>query len=101
MDEVRTRDGWADFWGAITGSAGPALTVALSILAVAILVFTLAMFLWHKMRGKESNRNAIIFAIVIGAAFAAPGIIFPVALWIVDAVANMGLALIDRARENG
>ena len=84
---------WNTFWNAITSSAGPQLTNVLSVLGVALLVFTLAAYFWQRARNKGSDTGKLWWAVAVGAILAAPGVVFPILLSIVDIVANAGISL--------
>lgn len=79
---------WSTFWNAVTASAGAQLTNVLSVFGVAILVFVFAGYLWQRARNQGGDGGKLIWAIAVGATLAAPGVIFPLLLTIVDVIAN-------------
>lgn len=84
---------WSTFWSAITSSIGPQLTNVLSVLGVALLVFSLAAYFWQRARNKSGDPGKLMWAVVVGAVLSAPGVVFPILLSIVDIVANAGISL--------
>lgn len=91
--DVDLSGSWTTFWNAVTGATGTQLTNFLSVLGVIILVFSLAAYFWQRSRNKGSDSGKLWWAVVVGSVFAAPGVIFPLLLGIVDLVANAGIGV--------
>jgi hypothetical protein len=85
--------GWSTFWNAVTSSAGTPLTGILSVLGVMVLVFALAGYFWQRARGKSSDNGHLMWAMAVGALLAAPGVIFPLILGLMDMVANAVISI--------
>jgi cell shape-determining protein MreD len=86
--------GWSTFWNAVTSSAGTPLTGILSVLGVCVLVFTLASYFWQRARGQGHNDSGkLVWALAVGAVLAAPGVIFPLILGLMDMVANAVISI--------
>src|SRR5690349_16659861 len=86
---------WSTFWNAVTASTGAQLTNVLSVLGVAVLVFAFAGFLWQRARNQGGDGGKLMWAVAIGATLAAPGVIFPLMLTLVDVVANAGISVYE------
>jgi hypothetical protein len=97
MDNVDLSGGWDTVWGAIKSSAGAQLTTGLTVIGVLILVFALGAYVWGRMR-KQGDLSKLVWAIAVGAILAAPGVIFPILLSIVDIVANAGIDLYNATK---
>lgn len=91
--DVDLSGAWSTFWNAVTASTGAQLTNVLSVLGVAILVFAFAGYLWQRARSQGGDGGKLVWAVAIGATLAAPGVIFPLMLTIVDVVANAGISV--------
>lgn len=92
---VNLRGSWTKFWQAIEG-AYPGLGAALGVIGMIIVLGAVAKFLWDRRRGGGSA-SPLWGAILIGALLAAPTVIMPIALTIIDWIANMGLAVLKVA----
>jgi hypothetical protein len=84
---------WSTFWNAVTASTGAQLTNIMSVLGVAILVFAFAGYMWQRARSQGGDSGKLVWAVAIGATLAAPGVIFPLALTLVDVIANAGISV--------
>jgi hypothetical protein len=84
---------WSTFWSAVTASAGAQLTNVLSVLGVAVLVFAVVGYLWQRARNVGGDSSKLVWAVAIGATLAAPGVIFPLMLTLVDVIANAGISV--------
>jgi hypothetical protein len=91
--DVDLSGAWSTFWNAVTASAGAQLTNVLSVVGVAILVFSFAGYLWQRARNRGGDNGNLIWAIAVGATMAAPGVIFPLMLAIVDTIANAAIGV--------
>jgi len=91
--EVDLSGAWSTFWNAVTASTGAQLTNVLSVLGVAILVFAFAGYMWQRARSKGGDSGKLMWAVAIGATLAAPGVIFPLVLTVVDVIANAGISV--------
>lgn len=87
---------WDTLWGAVTASTGPILTNVLSVLGVIILVLAIFGYIWSRARGR-GNAGGLVWAIVIGAVLAAPGVVFPILLTLIDLVINAVIDIVNAA----
>ena len=58
-----------------------------------MLLGALAAFLWRRARNQGGGGGSLMWAVVIGAFLAAPGVIFPLVLTAVDILANAGISV--------
>lgn len=79
---------WQAFWNGISGGLGN-LPMALAIIGMLIIVGGLIKFFWDKRRGGGGNTSQLVWTSVIGSLLAAPNLILPILLGIVDLVVNM------------
>jgi hypothetical protein len=93
--EVDLSGAWSTFWNAVTSSTGAQLTNVLSVLGVALLVFAFASYMWQRARSKGGDSGKLWWAVAIGATLAAPGVIFPLVLTVVDLIANAGISVYE------
>lgn len=93
--EVDLSGNWEGFWTAVTRSAGSGLTTAAAWLGMLIIIGALVVFFWRRTRGhvEDGPRGWAIWAIIFGAILAAPGLLMPAILNLIDVVANTGIGL--------
>lgn len=89
--------GWDVLWGSIISASGMGRVAALAgALGVALVVVSLIGWIWQRRRRGGGGRNAgLVVALVIGAIMAGPNVLLPRLLWIVDAVVNAFVNLLD------
>jgi len=93
MAAVDLSGSWQTFWSAIT-QAAPQITGFMSVLGVAILLFSLVGYLWSRMRRQgSSDGGRLIWAVIVGATLAAPGVLFPLMLGLADMIANAAIGI--------
>lgn len=94
-DKVNLSKGWSDFWKGLTGSNANIdgiLSLATAIGAL-LVVGAILKWLWEKRRGGGGGggggkTDGIIWALALGAVLAAPNLLIPIFLNILDVVAN-------------
>jgi hypothetical protein len=81
---------WDSLWSAVTAGIGTKLVDLLTIVGVAIVVMALAKWAWDRRRGGGGGggSSAVWGALLVGALLSAPGVILPIMLQIMDAIAN-------------
>lgn len=84
---------WTAFWNGISSGLGN-LPMALAIIGMLIIVGGLVKFFWDKRRGGGGNNSQLVWTSVIGALLAAPNLIIPLLLGIIDLVVNMFVKLV-------
>jgi len=82
---------WTTFWSSISGSLGK-LPTLLGIIGMLLVVAAILTYLWERRRGGDGGKGGhskILWAIIVGAILAAPSVVIPAILTIVDFVANV------------
>lgn len=79
---------WQTFWSGLTGNSGIFFNV-LGVVAAVLIVGVLVMWLFKKARGRSEGFGSLGIWLIVCAFLAAPGIIIPAVLRIVDAIINM------------
>lgn len=91
---VNLSGGWSKLWSAIT-SGWPGLTTVMSVIGVLMVVIALLTYAWQHRKGNSmaQGSNVIWGSLIIGALLAAPGLLFPLLLGILDWVINIVVKL--------
>lgn len=81
---------WNTLWSSVEGAIGSKLTTLMAVIGTLIVVLALVKWAWDRRRGQGGGQGsgAIWGALLVGAILSAPGVIIPVGLTIVDALAN-------------
>ena len=83
---------WITLWGAVESALGTKLTTLMAVIGTIIVVMALVKWAWDRRRGQGGGggggSQAIWGALLVGAILSAPGVIIPVMLQVVDAIAN-------------
>ncbi|ACV79083.1 acetate CoA-transferase subunit alpha [Nakamurella multipartita] len=95
MDTVNLRGGWNDLINALNVPGG--LWVLLTAAGVIVVVAALLKLLWDKRRGGGGGVSSIFTPLMIGAFLAAPKVVVPILLWMIDLVINAAISLIRRS----
>ncbi|WP_344808182.1 hypothetical protein [Microlunatus ginsengisoli] len=91
--EVNLSGQWNTFWSTLK-QAVPSLPTVLGMLALIMVVCAIVMWVWGKRRNIRAGDNQILLgALAVGALFAAPDIVLPILLTIIDGVANFAIRL--------
>lgn len=93
MDEVDLSAVWKTFWNAVTEEAGANFSVVLSVVGLIIVIFTLLGYVWKRWRNQGAQMGQMWLAILLGGLFAAPAILIPLLLFLVDLIANVAINL--------
>lgn len=89
------RGGWDRVWSTLTDAA-PGLELAMNIIGVILIIFAILSYLWQHRKGSNwsSGTAIIVGAAILGTALLAPGVLFPLALgvvdWLIAFVVNLG-----------
>lgn len=79
---------WRTFWSSISGSLGK-LPTLLAVIGMLLVVAAVLTYLWERRRGGGGGGHSkILWTILVGAVFAAPSVVIPAILTIVDFIAN-------------
>jgi hypothetical protein len=91
--EVNLSGQWNTLWGTLK-QAVPGLPTILGMLALILVVLAIVSWVWGRRRNiTASNNQPLIGAIIVAAVFAAPDLVLPLLLTIVDGVANFVIRL--------
>ena len=86
---------WDSFWGTVSGSNGiGSLFNILAWVGLLLIVSAIVKFIWDKRRGGGGNSQAVVFALLVGGLLAAPNMLIPLVLRLVDFVINLVAALL-------
>lgn len=86
---------WGGFWKTVTASWS-GLAGALTLIGVILVVFALVKWAWDRRRGGGMQGSApLMGALVPGALLLAPQVIIPLLLWLIDALANIVVSIIQ------
>lgn len=80
--------GWSSVWSSVTSAVGSKLTNLMTAVGVIIVVFALGKWLWERRRGGGGSHSGLIYSMAVGGLLAAPEVIIPVLLTIIDYVIN-------------
>lgn len=98
MDGVDFRGGWDSFWSAIESAIGSQAVNLLTIIGLALIVFAIFKWVWDRRKGGGGGGGAgLIWMIVAGAVLAAPQVLLPIALQIVDWIVNAAIRVWNSA----
>lgn len=95
--EVNLADGWDKFWIPFS-NALPGLDTLLTVIGVGLVAFAIGSWLWERRRGGGmggQGNSKLLWTGLAGAAFAAPTVIFPIGLMIIDAIINFVLEVLN------
>lgn len=89
---------WGTVWAAFK-AAIPGLPRLMGIIAVIMVVVAIITWLWGKRRSIRAGDNQIMIgAIVVASVLAAPDLLIPLLLTIIDGLINFGLTLLNKAK---
>lgn len=87
---------WKGLWTAITVGVGDGLPRLMAAIGVALVAWAIVKWAWDRRRGGGAGGGGgIMGALVIGSILAAPSTILPIALVLVDGIANAGIKIWD------
>lgn len=87
--------GWNDLWSALTGAFGEGFWDLLTIIGVALVVFSILSYLWQHRRGTNwgSGGAIILGMLIVGAVLMAPGLLIPLFLTLLDFIINFFIGI--------
>ncbi|GAA4188812.1 hypothetical protein GCM10022288_15640 [Gryllotalpicola kribbensis] len=93
---INFKGAWDTTWRSISGVIGPQVTGLMTIIGVLLVVFAVGKWIFDKRRGggAASGLGPVLWALIAGALLAAPGVIIPAFLGILDTVINMLVHLV-------
>lgn len=95
MDKVNLAGGWNTLWGAISGVVGGQVMTILTIIGVIMVIASVAVYIFNKRRGGgvAQGLGSVLWTLVAGALLAAPQVIIPLLLTLLDLVINALIAI--------
>jgi hypothetical protein len=91
-DAVDFDGSWRQAWGAVTGAAGiSGVMTLLGIAGMGIALIALISWLFERRRSGQMGgpgTNKLLWAVLVGAVIAAPNMLIPLVLWLMDALVN-------------
>lgn len=95
MNKIDFTGGWTTLWNGITSSIGPQFATLLNVVGVAIVVMAIFKWAWDRKRsgGGMGNTSNVWGALLVGCMLAAPGLIVPIFLTILDAIASAAVGI--------
>jgi hypothetical protein len=75
---------WNKLVGALSGGSVEKVLTFLSIVGVILVIASIGGYLWQRRRGGGGNHSGLLWAGLVGALFAAPKVVVPIALTILD-----------------
>jgi hypothetical protein len=96
---INLTSGWNTLWGAIAGVIGGPIMTLLTIIGVILVVVSIGTYFFQKRRGGGAMQGLgpVVWTLVCGALLAAPQIIIPLALTILDFIINTLIAIVNGA----
>lgn len=94
---INLAGGWSKFWTAVSAAIGTQILTLLTIIGVLMVVGAIIKWIFDKRRGGGAMQGsgAVLWTLVAGSILAAPAIIVPLLLKILDAVINTLVALFN------
>ena len=90
---------WNTLWKAVESVIGSQGTTLMAVIGLAMVVAAVAKWVWDRRKGGGGGGNAgLIWVIVVGGLLAAPTVIFPLLLTIVDWLINAGISVFNSAK---
>jgi hypothetical protein len=91
---------WDKMWSAIQLVTGEEVTTLLTFIGAVLVIFAIGKFIFDKRRGggATSGLTAVIWTLVAGALLAAPNLIIPLALTLLDWIINAIVKIVDSAK---
>ena len=98
VSQISLKAGWDTVWGAVSGAWGSGLSNLLTAIGVVMVLAAVSKWAWDRRRGGGGGggSSAVVWAMVIGGLLAAPQVIFPAVLTVVDWVLNTGAAFLPK-----
>lgn len=94
---VNLAGGWNTLWSAISGAIGGSVMTLLTIAGVILVLFAVTKYVFDKRRGGSASQGLgiVLWTLVAGSILAAPQVILPLALGLLDLVINLLLSLFN------
>lgn len=89
-DKINLTAGWNTLWSAISGVIGGQVMLILTIIGVVLVVASVGKWIFDRRRGGSatSGLGPVLWTLICGALLAAPQVIIPLLLSLLDLIAN-------------
>ncbi len=93
---VDLASGWSSLWAQIDQGDWSTLALLLTWAGICLIVGAVGKFFWDKRRGGggAGGSSAVLYASVIGGLLAAPEVLIPAILTVIDLLVNLGVRLV-------
>jgi hypothetical protein len=101
MGAINLTAGWTKLWSAISGVIGGQVSTLLTIAGVILVIFAIGKYFFDKRRGGGSasqGLGTVMWTLVCGAILAAPQVIIPLVLTLLDFAINTIVAIVNSAK---
>lgn len=98
---INLSSGWDQLWSAVSRALGSSVTQLMLVIGVGLIAAAFIGWIWKRRRsggGGMQDMSAIWWTMGIGAILAAPDLVLPLILNLVDAVVNAGANILKIAR---
>lgn len=91
--DINLKGQWGTLWDTLK-TAVPSLPTILGMLALVMVVLAIVSWLWGKRRNIRGGDNQpMIGAVIVAAVFAAPDLVIPLLLTVIDGIGNFVIQL--------
>lgn len=80
---------WSKIQSDLNSALGPSLVTFLGVVGAVLIVLSVAKYFWDRRRGGGGNHQHVLFTVLIGVILAAPSVVMPGILTIIDGVVNL------------
>ena len=90
QDDIDLSGGWDEVWSEVESTLGD-ITTLMTVVGVVLVVFAIGSWLWERRRGGGmggQGNSKLLWTGLFGAALAAPAVIFPIGLTLLDLFLN-------------
>lgn len=95
--DVDLAGAWDKLWSAISSEISGLLDI-LTIVGVALVVFSIITYFWQKRRGGNMSEGSstIFWVMALGALLCAPQVLIPLFMTLLDQILNAAINIINR-----
>lgn len=99
-EEVNLKASWGKFWGDFSLAVGTQLLGMITMVGMLLVVGAVLKWLWDRRRsgggmgGGMGGANTVMWTLLLGATLAAPGLLIPLFLQLLDGIANAFVSII-------
>lgn len=94
--EIDLEGAFSTAWNGLkSGFGAGTLSTMLTTVGVILVLFAVGKFLWDRRRGSGGNTQAVWGALIVGSVLAAPEVLLPLLLKILDFIANSVVKIVQ------